>query len=326
MRILSPTMTRAGSLPPLLLVVLAFALVCVPQAAAQFETPNRAFHNRTSFPLDGRHRDLACESCHPQGSYRGTPTRCFDCHWTRRQDDRYRLQLGTQCEQCHRPTSWAAVRWDHTLTGMALSAAHRTLSCQACHQPGNFNTVAATCFACHRQDYDATRAPNHAAVGFPTTCEACHVPSHTSFRQATFAHVTFPLLGVHALQTCTACHRSTAYAGTPRTCVGCHRTDYDRTTAPNHAATGFSTDCQACHRPTDGSWQRGSFNHRFPISSGPHRQSCTTCHQGGGTFQVFTCVVCHEHSRARMDDKHKERTGYRYDSLACYGCHPTGRH
>jgi hypothetical protein len=27
-----------------------------------------------------------------------------------------------------------------------------------------------------------------------------------------------------------------------------------------------------------------------------------------------------------MDSKHSGRTGYVYDSLACYGCHPTGKH
>jgi hypothetical protein len=26
-----------------------------------------------------------------------------------------------------------------------------------------------------------------------------------------------------------------------------------------------------------------------------------------------------------MDDKHKERAGYLYDSQVCYSCHPNGR-
>jgi hypothetical protein len=94
---------------------------------------------------------------------------------------------------------------------------------------------------------------------------------------------------------------------------------------PNHAAAGFPTTCDSCHRATDLSWQQGRFTHRFPITSGPHRQTCTSCHQSDSSFATFTCVTCHEHSRDRMDDKHKERAGYRYDSLACYSCHPTGR-
>jgi hypothetical protein len=38
---------------------------------------------------------------------------------------------------------------------------------------------------------------------------------------------------------------------------------------------------------------------------------------------VFNCLTCHD--RAKMDDTHKSRPGYRYDSPTCYGCHPTGR-
>jgi hypothetical protein len=384
------------------LAALAFALAGLDPApaAAQFDTPNRSFHNRTSFPLDGRHQDVACESCHRQGVYQGTPARCFDCHWTRRQDDRYRLQLGSQCEQCHRTTSWTAVRWEHgAMTGMPLNVAHRTLTCESCHQRNSFQTAQTNCVSCHRGDYDAARSPNHVAAGFPLTCETCHRPNHASFSQATFDHAaSFPLVGVHARQTCATCHKTGMSAGTPRDCVGCHRSAYERTTSPNHAAAGFPTTCENCHRPTDTSfrgasfnhsavfslvgrhaqtacaschinnvyrgtardcvgchrsaydrtttpnhaaagfpttceschratdtsWNQGTFNHRFRITSGPHRQPCATCHQTS-SMQTFTCLVCHQHSRARMDDKHKERTGYRYDSLACYSCHPTGR-
>jgi len=456
---------------PLLLVVFT-SLGLAARADAQFETANRQFHNQTSFPLDGRHRDLPCESCHRQGVYKGTPTKCFDCHWTRRQDDRYRLQLGAQCEQCHRTSSWTAVQWDHgAMTGMALSAAHRTLSCQSCHSNNNFRAAQTTCLSCHQKDYQSARTPNHAAAGFPTACEACHKPSDASFHQARFDHGSFPLVGVHAQQTCATCHKGSVYAGTPRDCigchradydrtttpnhpaagfpttcenchratdtsfrgagfnhstvfpllgvhaqqtcatchknnvyqgtarecVGCHRADYDRTTTPNHVAAGFSTTCESCHRATDASfkgagfnhasvfalvgvhaqqacatchvnnvyrgtprdcvgchrtaydrttmpshvaagfpttcdschrntdtlWTQGTFNHRFPITSGPHRVTCSQCHTGGN-FQTFNCLSCH--GRTETDGHHRSISGYRYESLACYSCHPNGRH
>jgi hypothetical protein len=532
------------------MAVAVVGLCGAPAAFAQFETPSRAFHNETSFPLDGRHRDVTCASCHQQqGTYKGTPTTCFDCHWVRRQDDRYRLQLGSQCEQCHRTTSWTDARWDHAATtGVPLGAAHRQVTCQACHTTSTFRAAQTSCVSCHQQDYQNARTPNHVAAGFPTTCDACHRVSDATFNQARFDHnVSFPLVGVHAQQTCATCHtgnvfrgiardcvgchrplydrtttpnhaaagfpttcenchrptdtswrgagfnhatvfalvgrhaqtvcaschvnnvfrgtprecvgchraqyerttmpshaaagfptacdgchrptdaswqgagfnhssvfalvgrhaqtacaschvnnvyrgtprdcigchrtqydRTTApnhvaagfpttceschradapawtgagfnhssvfalvgrhaqtacaschvnnvYRGTPRECVGCHRPLYDRTTAPNHAAAGFPTTCDSCHRAADTTWNQGTFNHRFPITSGPHRTTCATCHQSN-SFQVFTCLVCHEHDRARMDEKHRERAGYRYDSLACYSCHPNGRH
>ena len=387
---------------PHMLLLLAATAVCWPTGAhAQFDTPSRAFHNETSFPLDGRHRDVPCASCHQQqGTYKGTPAKCFDCHWVGRRDDRYRLQLGSQCEQCHRTISWTDTRWDHgATTGVTLGVAHRQVTCQACHTNNTFLAAQTSCVSCHQQDYQNARTPNHVAAGFPTTCDACHRVSDATFNQARFDHnVSFPLLGVHAQQTCatchkgnvfrgiardcigchrplydrtttpnhvaagfpptceschrpsdtswgagfnhaavfplagrhaqtacTSCHINNVYRGTLRDCIGCHRTQYERTTAPNHAAAGFSTTCESCHRASDTTWNQGTFNHRFPITSGPHRTTCATCHQGTN-FQVFTCLVCHEHDRTRMDDKHKERAGYRYDSLACYSCHPNGRH
>jgi hypothetical protein len=42
-------------------------------------------------------------------------------------------------------------------------------------------------------------------------------------------------------------------------------------------------------------------------------------------YRQFTCLVCHEHSQASMDSKHRGRSGYSYSSVACLGCHPNGR-
>jgi hypothetical protein len=318
--------TRAMSrLSSLLAVAVVMTMVCATPADAQFETANRQFHNQTSFPLDGRHRDLPCESCHRQGIYKGTPARCFDCHWTRRQDDRYRLQLGAQCELCHRTISWTAVRWDHAaLTGLALGVAHQRLSCQSCHAARNtFRITQTSCVACHQRDYQATTMPNHLAAGFPTTCEGCHRPGDATFHSGFNHAAVFTLVGVHATQTCTRCHGTGVYKGTPTTCVGCHLDVYTRTANPNHAAAGFPTTCDSCHRNTDTSWAQGRFNHRFPITSGPHRVTCSQCHTGGNV-QAFNCLSCH--GRSETDGHHRSIAGYRYDSLACYSCHPNGRH
>ncbi len=384
-------------------LAVAAALGVATPAAAQFETPNRRFHDETSFPLDGRHRDLPCQSCHQDGVYQGTPNQCFDCHWVKRQDDRFRLQLGSECAQCHRSTAWSDTRWEHeAMTGMSLGGAHRLLSCQSCHMNDSFQMAQTDCVSCHLADYQATQAPSHLAAGFPTDCEACHRAGDTTFTQARFDHAAaFPLVGVHAQQLCATCHTGGVYAGTPSACVGCHLDDYQRTsmpshimagfstscqdchsptapsfssgsqgfdhsavfplvgvhaqqlcaschtggvyagtprdcagchlqlynatTSPSHSAAGFPTTCESCHRATDSLWTQGRFTHLFPITSGPHRTECVTCHQGGN-FQAFTCLVCHKHSRSEMDDKHRNRPGYLYDSLACYSCHPNGKH
>ena len=454
---------------------LAVALLWPSAAAAQFETPNRQFHEKTAFRLDRRHLAVACDSCHLKGVFKGTPTKCVDCHWVRRQDDRFRLQLGSQCEQCHTPASWTSARFDHgAITGLALAGEHRKLACQSCHKNDNFRSAQTACVSCHLKDYQSAAEPNHVSAGFPTACETCHrfsdtsftgasfnhasvfalvgvhaqqacatchvnnvyrgiardcvgchrvdydrttSPAHTSagfsttceschratdpsfkgatlnhasffpllgvhaqqacatchvnnvyrgtardcvgchrvdynkttspphasagfstaceschratdpsFKGATFNHASFfPLVGVHAQQACASCHVNNVYRGTARDCVGCHRAKYDRTTSPSHTAAGFPTSCENCHRATDASWNQGTFNHRFPIASGRHQAPCATCHTNSSTFSTFSCLTCHEHNQADMDKEHRGRSGYRYDSLACYSCHPTGR-
>ncbi len=241
--------------------VTALCLAVAQPVRAQFETPNRSFHETTAFRLEGRHLTVACASCHINGQYQGTPATCYACHWVRRKDDRYQTRLGTQCEQCHQPVSWTAVRWEHaSTTGVALNASHRSVSCVSCHRNGNFNTGMVVCSSCHRKDYDATRSPNHAAAGFSVNCESCHRPGDATWRTGVggdFNHnAVFPLQGIHATVSCTSCHRSNVYKGTGRECVSCHQADYNATKNPNHAAAGFSTACETCHRPGGPQWRR----------------------------------------------------------------------
>ena len=141
----------------------------VRDAAAQFETPNRSFHNSTAFRLDGRHQVVPCSMCHLNGQFAGTPKTCYECHWIRRKDDRFQTRLGTQCEQCHTPTTWSAVRFDHAgLAGVSLNADHRQLSCESCHKGADVRAGSVLCVTCHRKEYDATKSPPHAAAGFPS--------------------------------------------------------------------------------------------------------------------------------------------------------------
>lgn len=309
----------------IVLLLSGFALILASPAAAQFETPNRQFHDKTTFRLEGRHLGVACESCHIKGVYKGTPAKCYDCHWVRRQDDRYRLQIGSQCETCHAAISWTAVRFDHgAATGMPLSGAHRQLACTSCHRDNTFRSTAggSTCFSCHQKDYQSARNPNHVAGGFPTTCDTCHRASDTSFNQARFNHqTTFPLVGQHATQTCAACHVNNVYRGTARDCVGCHRDAYTRTTSPNHVAAAFPTTCESCHRASDPSFRGAVFNHAavFPLLGQHAQQVCAACHKNN----VFAgtprdCVGCHRDAYNRTTSPPHAAAGF---GTACETCH-----
>lgn len=70
-------------------------------------------HNaRTSYKLEGAHRQVACESCHTAPAPRGRDTavvgsNCVGCH---RKDDFHDGQFGVRCEQCHGSDSWKNIR------------------------------------------------------------------------------------------------------------------------------------------------------------------------------------------------------------------------
>ncbi len=130
---------------------------------------------------------------------------------------------------------------------------------------------------------------------------------------------------MHATVSCVACHANNVYKGTPRDCYPCHVTKYQNTTNPNHVAANFPTTCEACHKATDTAWTQGKFTHSwFPITSGKHAgNACSACHTNPTNFTVFTCLTCH--GKTVTDSHHQGRAGYRYDSAACYSCHPTGR-
>jgi hypothetical protein len=304
---------------------LLLVLLLPVKARTQWENPNRAFHKATAFPLDGRHLAVPCQSCHLNGVYKGTPTGCYDCHWIRRQDDRYKTQLGIQCRLCHQTSGWTPARWDHAAqTGVPLSPIHRTLGCVSCHQNGTFQAASTACVSCHLKDYQVTTRPNHAAAGFPTNCDACHRPADVTWERSAFDHQAFfPLVGRHATVDCQSCHRNNVYQGTPHDCVGCHRADYDRTQNPNHAAAGFSTGCETCHKPTDPRWTGGTtgFNHNsvFPLVGQHATQTCATCHKNSvyqGTPR--DCVGCHRTEYDRTQNPNHAAAGF---PTTCDGCH-----
>ncbi len=277
-------------------------------------------HARTSFPLFGVHAATPCESCHLQaavGDFRNAPLQCELCHSRdlarATSPDHAASGWIHRCERCHSPMGWGSANFSHAF--FPLTAGHAGVACVACHTSGTFGPIPSDCYSCHRNDYQ--RAPDHVALGYPTDCTRCHTTA--GWTGKSFNHSFFPLTGGHSGVACRGCHTSGSFTSIPTACNSCHNDDYQ--SAPNHPAQGYPTDCTQCHTVT--SWRGVAVQHRFPLR-GPHNVSCTTCHQGG-SFAAFTCLVCHAHSQTSMDSKHRGRSGYSYNSEACYRCHPNGK-
>jgi len=67
---------------------------------------------RSSFKLDGAHRQLACARCHQRPAPAGKPvadtgSSCIACH---RKDDVHDGGFGPRCDQCHATDLWKRIR------------------------------------------------------------------------------------------------------------------------------------------------------------------------------------------------------------------------
>ena len=289
---------------------------------AQEKRWTAADHERTNFPLLGKHRTVPCADCHLDGVLAGTPTSCEACHWERRQDDRYRTLLGMHCADCHTPFAWKQLKpnsWDHGRQGgFPLAGIHRTMDCDNCHPDGLFDRQAVRdCYSCHREQYQ--QAAGHAAANYSTDCRQCHF-SQATWRGALTAHTTFPLLGRHMTAACADCHKNNVYAGTPQACVSCHLADYDRTQNPNHRQAGYATDCQNCHSGSAQTWDDAVVNHDqyWPLLGAHKTAACEKCHAAGYELSR-ECFSCHKQDYDSTTAPNHRQAGYSTDCASCHG-------
>jgi hypothetical protein len=288
-------------------------------------------HNNR-FPLLGAHAALECDSCHKSAAvsqFAGLSTNCYSCHAKEFQTatpSHTTLNFPTDCTQCHGMDNWMGAKFDHLkFTGFALTGAHATLDCVACHVGGKYTGTPATCVGCHLQDFNGTNNPPHAQAGFPQTCQQCH--STAAWNPATFDHSTFtkfPLTGAHINVACNQCHVNGQFASTPTDCASCHMKDFNGTTNPNHAQSGFPQTCQQCHNTT--SWSNATFDHNstgFALTGAHAGVQCAQCHVNNNyslTSASTACVTCHLKDFQGTTQPNHVQSNF---SQTCQQCHTT---
>jgi len=248
------------------------------------------------WPLEGRHLEAACEACHADDRYQGTPRDCEGCHLAdydaTTAPDHADAGLPTACAGCHSPEGWSPAGFDVHDDFWPLEGRHAETGCAECHADGVYAGTPTTCDDCHHVDFVAAEEPDHEDLGYPIACDLCHTPTGW---ESSFDHdVTWPLTGEHLSAECADCHVDGVYTDTPKTCDGCHLADYDATTAPPHAASELGHDCESCHQTTG--WTPASLDHDlFWALEGKHTEAgCADCHEGGlydGTATL--CDGCH---------------------------------
>ncbi|MBV1930193.1 MAG: hypothetical protein KUG71_00635 [Porticoccaceae bacterium] len=260
-------------------------------------------HDKTEFPLRGKHRQVQCNACHPDEKYRTTPTTCISCHAL---SDVHSGANGEQCGKCHNTSDWEKISFEHDRdTDFKLRGSHTKLTCRACHKQSAFKQKPGSeCVDCHQNDDE-----HYGKNG--RECESCH--GNTRWTKLTFDHdrdTDFRLVGKHAKIQCESCHRDGLKRKDEQLsmiCGDCHKAD-------DVHRNSLGRQCQDCHN-ADGWRDRVQFSHdytTFPLVGMHAVTSCGSCHAS----QVFSnapknCVDCH-----REEDSHEGALG-----TDCVGCH-----
>ncbi|MEQ1946404.1 MAG: hypothetical protein ABL995_04405 [Bryobacteraceae bacterium] len=301
---------------------------CHTETRFQPATFTKDTHQKSRFPLEGKHAPLECKTCHqPEGKnsvYVLNKQVCADCHANPHGDEFKGAPYNNRCDQCHtqdrfRPTTFNAQR--HNQTKFTLTAAHAAVLCTDCHKTlpvqlkavkslavkntdlpaRNYHFSDLTCVGCHTDPH-----------GTQLTCETCHTARQ--WREAKVfdhARTKFALEGAHQSVTCAGCHKpdaaasriarpSVQFAKTPQRCADCHEDIH----GGQFLNAGAEKDCTACHAVTR--WNDGKFDHQktsFKLDGAHEKVRCAQCHtdhieKEGKTIRVYRptpdrCVDCH---------------------------------
>ena len=281
-------------------------------------------HQRTEFPLHGKHADVKCLACHASApratNASGEPgfhiskfRLCADCHKDAHGGQFAARADGGKCEACHVDSGFRNIFYtveSHLQSDYPLTGAHIATNCIACHKPDIIRAKSTrqfrwekspACNTCHPDPHRGQFAKEN------RKCESCHVTG--SWPSLLFDHNTskFPLEGKHSTVQCVKCHEKAdpvRYAGVTTACAPCHKDPHF-----GQFARGGATLCEPCHNAQ--SWKRITFDHntgsQFALS---------------GAHAGVPCMKCHP---AETRDG-KPAVRYKPLGVACEDCHKTDLH
>lgn len=310
----------------------------------------RLDHDKTRYPLRGKHRSVECAKCHDEKTAWGKKPRfdkCTDCHEQAHGKEALLADKPVDCDACHsvesfKPSTYTAAM--HADADYPLEGKHRTVTCQNCH-PKKQGAAAAglgpaavlmrprhdLCTDCHEDPHRGRFGPNGDRP-YEKQCVGCH--SLDAFRPARFgldehSRSAFPLEGAHRAVPCLDCHealRARAPATSARSgrgaapalelrqrfahCSDCHKTP--------HGEQFEDRDCGTCHGVDEFAPASG-FDHvkvsAFPLTGEHVGVACSKCHPeragAGGVREVVyrpiahQCQDCHGAAVPAAGGKHK---------------------
>ncbi len=318
-------------------------------ATEEFRPAKKFNHDKSDFPLAGKHKNVACIECHKMETRGGEEFQkfadvpfknCTNCH-----KDEHNSHLGTNCKECHNENSFTDLgslkKFNHSKTPFPLKGKHQKVDCRECHAKmdnatplnvfqENLGKKTNDCAACHRDPHDGN---------FGQNCADCH--HENGWRTSSgdlgdkFDHdkTAFILKGKHAAVDCRKCHISEKMTDPlpHKNCADCHKDFHDG----QFAAFGISPDCAKCHTVDGFLGSIFTFEDhaktKYPLDGAHVATPCFACHLKSGDISDAPpgkekwkfrqigerCIDCHT-------DPHGGQIAEKwYPNRACESCHAT---
>jgi hypothetical protein len=275
-------------------------------------------HDKTKYPLRGKHVTVKCAQCHdPAKAWGKKPpfAACGSCHKDPHAGRATIAGRVVDCASCHRVEGFRVNTYtveQHQTSSYPLEGRHRTVACEACHvknprgvAPQSLGTAGvqlrpphAKCRDCHRDDHGGQLA-SRAGGG---ACEPCHNVAGwkpSLFGAPEHAKLKLPLDGRHAKIDCAACHgpvRKGLPPLPPRTSLG----------RAGVALVIGETDCIACHFDP----HAGRFG---PAGARAKKNGCVACHNVTAFRPAMVGVAVHRNFGYPLEGAHR--------AIPCDACH-----
>lgn len=267
-------------------------------------------HSKTGFPLENKHKTVACKSCHKTNMTDPVKhAKCTDCHADYHYGQFTTANAISNCSDCHSTKGFAGSSYTierHNLSRFPLNGAHLATPCIFCHkkqEKWSFREIGLKCVDCHENVHFGLIEQKY----YPgNSCESCH--NNESWNKISFDHqkTAFALEGPHANQTCKACHfrkdssgkEVQKFADMSSACTSCH-TDNHYGQFENNGVTR----CLRCH--ASNTWKIVKFDHN------------KTAFKLDGQHEKVACAKCHK----AITRNQKTFVLYKTNKLKCENCH-----
>jgi hypothetical protein len=274
-------------------------------------------HDRTKYPLRGRHAAVPCAKCHDFRTEEGKRppfATCTACHSDPHGGTATLAGNVVDCASCHDVAGFSPGRFSvaqHAQTKYPLEGKHQTVPCAQCHRKdlsapvtryGSARVVlrppSGACLACHTDDHGGQLA----ARPDKGECASCHLvagwtPSRFDAQSHTKLKVT--LAGKHGTVECAACHGAKRAGLKP----------FPTTVALGKAGFLFhppETTCTDCHLdPHQGRFARGGERAK--------PEGCVACHDQQAFRPSTVTFEVHAKYALPLEGAHR--------AVPCAGCH-----